>query len=572
VELNEKEIIYDWNSVEKVAPLSQEPLQFYDETLRDGIQCPSATDPSIEDKLALLHMMDDMGIHWADIGLPGAGPRAVADVTRIAREIVDQKLDIKPSCAARTHVADVQAVVDIAQDVGEPIEVMAFIGASPIRHYAEGWDLDRMLGFIESSISLAVENDLPATFVTEDTIRSRPEILAALFKCAIDNGARRLCLCDTVGHATPDGVENLINFTKGFIRASGVDVAIDWHGHNDRGLALTNAIRAAEYGATRIHGTALGIGERVGNTAMDQLLINLKLLGEIDNDLSRLREYAELSADALGMPIPRNYPVFGEDAFKTATGVHAAAIIKAKKKGDDWLADRIYSGVPASWVGKVQEIEVGPMSGESNVVYWLRKRGIEPGTELVGRIFEAAKSANQTLTEAEIQRRHSSHDLRTVSTTPHRPSRSSRFVADARDSHTRTIHAMRERAHDADHARRRGPRSRRRQRCTVARATPDGPPEASTPRARARAQPHRQCGSQGRHRRRHRIARPGADRSRARQSEGQSEQPRQRAGSRRRARRRDGRRRRAADRAHDRALSPAPGRSTDRTRDPLRGR
>lgn len=402
-DLDEKTIIYDWNSVEKVAPLSQFPIELYDETLRDGIQCPSVTDPSIEDKLELLHTMNDLGIHWADIGLPGAGPRAVADVTRLGREIVDQRLQIRPSCAARTHVADVQAVIDCSQAVGRPIEVMAFIGASPIRQYAENWDLDRMLGFIESSVSLAAKAGLPTSFVTEDTIRSRPEVLARLFKCAIDAGATRLCLCDTVGHATPDGVRNLVSFARNFVRSLGVDVKIDWHGHNDRGLALTNAIRAAEYGAHRVHGTALGIGERVGNTAMDQLLINLKLLGEIPNDLSRLREYAELAARALGMPIPRNYPVFGEDAFKTATGVHAAAIIKAKKKGDDWLADRIYSGVPASWVGKSQEIEIGPMSGESNVVFWLRQHGIEPDADLVGAIFSAAKQSSHTLTRAEIE-------------------------------------------------------------------------------------------------------------------------------------------------------------------------
>ena len=401
-ELREQDIIYNWNAVEKIAPLTPQGFELYDETLRDGIQCPSAQDPDIDEKLELLHLMNDLGIHWADIGLPGAGPRAVADVTRLAKEIVDQKLAIRPSCAARTHVNDIQPIIDISQRVGRPIEVMAFIGASPVRRYAESWDLDRMLSLTATAIELAAKAGIPTSFVTEDTIRSKPETLAKLFKCAIDHGATRLCLCDTVGHATPDGVRNLIQFTRNFVRSLGVDVAIDWHGHNDRGLALTNAIRAIEYGADRVHGTALGIGERVGNTSMDQLLINLKLLGEIDNDLVKLRDYSELAARALGMPIARNYPVFGCDAFKTATGVHAAAIIKAKRKGDDWLADQIYSGVPASLVGKQQEIEVGPMSGVSNVIYWLSSRDVEAKPGLVEALFAAVKATDHTWTESEV--------------------------------------------------------------------------------------------------------------------------------------------------------------------------
>ena len=400
--MNEREIIFDWNSVERVASLTSSKLEFYDETLRDGIQSPSITDPPIEAKIELLRLMNDLGIQWADIGLPGAGPRAVTDVTRLAKVIIDEGLAIRPSCAARTHVNDVRPVVEISQSVGRAIEVMAFIGASPIRHYAEGWDMDKMLKFISSSIELSAKAGLPTTFVTEDTTRSRPDVLATLFRCAIDHGATRLCLCDTVGHVTPDGVKNLISFTKSFIRSLNVDVSIDWHGHNDRGLSLTNALCAAEDGATRIHGTALGVGERVGNTPMDQLLLNLKLLGEIDYDLSKLKDYAEAASRSLGVSIPRTYPVIGADAFRTATGVHAAAIIKAKAKGDEWLADRIYSGVPAAMIGKHQVIEIGPLSGESNVIYWLRNRDIEPIEELVKHIFSAAKSSTKTLVDDEI--------------------------------------------------------------------------------------------------------------------------------------------------------------------------
>ncbi|MFN0252200.1 MAG: LeuA family protein [Kofleriaceae bacterium] len=399
------ELIYDWNSVEKVAPLSpKRRIQFLDETLRDGIQSPSVVDPSIDDKLRLVDLANDLGIDTMDIGLPGAGKRAVEDCTIIAEHIKSQKLRVKASCAARTHINDVQAVIDISQKVGLEIEVLAFIGSSPIRQYAENWDLPKMLDLTATSIDLARKYNLPVAFVTEDTTRSRPEILTKMFTTAVEHGAARLILCDTVGHATPDGIRNLLKFTRNMLDGLGrTDVGIDWHGHNDRGLGVVNSIFAIEYGADRIHGTALGIGERVGNAALDQILLNLKLLGELpDHDLTKLVLWCKTASMATKVPIHPQYPLTGEDAFRTATGVHAAAIIKAEKKGDSWLADRIYSGVPAGMFGREQEIEVGHYSGESNVVYYLKKRGHEPKPELVAAVLGAAKRGNRVLTHDEI--------------------------------------------------------------------------------------------------------------------------------------------------------------------------
>jgi 2-isopropylmalate synthase len=282
--------------------------------------------------------------------------------------------------------------------------VLCFIGSSPIRQYAEDWDLPRMLDLSASAIDLARRHNLPVAYVTEDTTRSRPEILTKMFTTAIEHGAQRLILCDTVGHATPDGIKNLIRFTRNMLDGMGrPDVGIDWHGHNDRGLGVVNSIFAIEYGADRIHGTALGIGERVGNAALDQILLNLKLLGELpDHDLTKLVQWCKVASQATRVPIHPQYPLVGSDAFRTATGVHAAAIIKAEKKGDAWLADRIYSGVPAGVFGKEQEIEIGHYSGESNVVYWLKKRGYEPTKELVTAVFTAAKRGNRVLADHEV--------------------------------------------------------------------------------------------------------------------------------------------------------------------------
>jgi 2-isopropylmalate synthase len=194
-----------------------------------------------------------------------------------------------------------------------------------------------------------------------------------------------------------------VEWTRDLIEGTGQDIGIDWHGHNDRGLAVCNSIFALEYGADRIHGTALGIGERVGNAALDQILVNLKLLGEIDNDLTKLGEWVEVIAEHCKWPIPLSYPVFGGDAFRTATGVHAAAVIKAHRKGEHYLADRIYSGVPAGWFGRRQVIEIGHQSGLSNVLFWLEQHGHPASEALARHVFETAKQANRTLTDAEVE-------------------------------------------------------------------------------------------------------------------------------------------------------------------------
>lgn len=403
--MDEQELIHDWNATGAAFDWTSARIELDDETLRDGLQNPSVVDPPIDDKIRLLHLMDELGIHTADVGLPGAGPRAVEAVTALAREIVDAGLSIRANCAARTVVADVQPIVDISQQVGMPIEACTFIGSSPIRQYAEGWTLERMLEVSEEAVTFAVREGLPVMMVTEDTTRARPEVLKALYGKAIEWGAKRLCIADTVGHATPDGARAVVRFViDEIVEPSGEDVGVDWHGHRDRGFGLANALAAIEAGATRVHGTALGIGERCGNTEMDVLLVNLKLLGALDADLSVLPEYCELTSRACQVPLTHSYPVVGADAFRTGTGVHAAAIVKAEQKGDAWLADRIYSGVPASMVGRSQEIEISPMSGLSNVKYWLRAHGYDPEDEaLCGRLFEAAKHTDHTLTREELE-------------------------------------------------------------------------------------------------------------------------------------------------------------------------
>jgi 2-isopropylmalate synthase len=395
--IDERDLIHDWNE-----PYFQltERIQFDDETLRDGLQSPSANEPTLDEKLELILLMNELGIDTADVGLPGASQHARDHIAFLCKEM--EKLTITPNVACRTLVSDIEPVVELVQELGSPVEVCAFVGSSAIRMFAEGWEFEKVLGFAKSGVEFAAKEGLPVMFVTEDTARAKPEEVEALYRAAIEAGASRVCICDTCGHITPEGTRSLVSFVKGIVDDMGGTVGIDWHGHRDRGLGLANSLAAIEAGATRIHGTALGIGERAGNTEMDQLLVNLKLNGWIKNDLSKLGDYVHLAARSIGQGIPHNYPVFGEDAFETGTGVHAAAVIKAYKKGDHWLADRVYSGVPAGLFGLEQVIKVGPMSGRSNVAWVLEKHGVQATDDRVANVLEAAKNSPRLLTDREV--------------------------------------------------------------------------------------------------------------------------------------------------------------------------
>ncbi len=399
---SESDLIYDWNAAAGVHQPARGRVDLNDETLRDGLQSPSVKTPAIVQKLEILHALSAIGIDSLNIGLPGAGPHVVADVTRLASEIVDQKLPIAANCAARTLAADIRPIIEIAQKTGLAIEVACFLGSSPIRQYTEGWELAKLLELTRDAVGLATREGLPVMYVTEDTTRARPDDARALYTAAVEAGARRICIADTVGHATPDGTRNVVRFLRQIVDEMQENVAVDWHGHNDRGLGLANGIAAAEAGADRIHGTILGIGERVGNCALDQLLVNFELFGWSHWNLRPLAGLCELVSRATGVVIPESYPVFGKDAYRTQTGVHAAAILKARAKGHDWLADRVYSGIPAAMVGRRQEVEIGPMSGQANVTCWLEERGIVSTPALTQEIFQAAKQATATLEEDAI--------------------------------------------------------------------------------------------------------------------------------------------------------------------------
>ncbi len=401
------ELIYDWNRALPLDLLPTKPVLLNDETLRDGLQSPSVRDPSIKEKIEILHLMEDLGINSLDLGLPGAGTRAVEHVEALAREIVSGRMKIRANCAARTHENDIRPIAEIVERTGLKIQAATFIGSSPIRRYTEGWTEDFLLETTEKAVKFAASLGLEVMYVTEDTSRCDPVMVKRLYSTAIGCGAQAIVICDTAGHSTPMGAYALVRFVVDeVVRPSGEKIRVDWHGHCDRGFAVANSIAALAAGADCVHACALGTGERVGNTQMDQMLVNLKLMGISPwdkQDLTRLRDYCEFVSRATGVPIPPNYPVVGEDAFRTATGVHAAAVIKAYKKNDVELANAVYSGVPSHLFGMEQVIDIGPMSGKSNVLFWLERHGIAASEDVVERIYKRAKGSDHTLSEEEIR-------------------------------------------------------------------------------------------------------------------------------------------------------------------------
>jgi 2-isopropylmalate synthase len=389
--MNTSELIYDWNKNHAPRLKLPGPVLLNDESLRDGLQSPSVRDPSIPEKIEILHLMEALGIDSLDLGLPGAGARAVEHVIALAREIVTEKMKIRANCAARTHENDIRPIAEIVQKTGLRIEAATFIGSSPIRRFTEGWTDDFLLQTTEKAVKYAVSLGLDSMYVTEDTSRCDPETVKRLYSTAISCGARAIVICDTAGHATPMGAFALVEFViEEVVKPSGEKIRVDWHGHSDRGLAIANSLAALMAGAHCVHACAIGIGERVGNTQMDQMLVNLKLMGIApwgEQDLTKLKQYCQAVSRATGVPIPANYPVVGDDAFK---------------KNDMELANTVYSGVPSHVFGLEQIIDVGPMSGKSNVLFWLERRGIPATEEVVDRIYSRAKASDHTLSEAEI--------------------------------------------------------------------------------------------------------------------------------------------------------------------------
>lgn len=399
--LDPRPYIYDWNNPPGVPAVARQP-EFDDETLRDGQQSPSVQQPPIAERIALLDRMVALGIHAVDLGLPGSGADHFNAAMALANHIRANSLPIDPNCACRTVIGEIEAVARVQDQTGLSLEAAMFLGGSRVRGVVEGWDMPRLLDTTITAVRRAKELGLRIMYVTEDTTRAHPDDIARLYEAAVEHGATRLCLSDTVGHATPEGAHRLVSHMRCLFSGQ-PDLKIDWHGHNDRGLAVANALAAFEAGADRLHGTAMGIGERCGNCPLDTLLVNLHLMGVIDNDLTTLMAYVHDAARFLDVPVPVGFPVIGQDAFRTGTGVHAAALVKSRPFGVA-MEDAIYSGVPAGLVGRSQEIVVTTLSGRNGIRSVLIGLDLPHDEVTVQRVFDYAKAGNRRVGEDELRR------------------------------------------------------------------------------------------------------------------------------------------------------------------------
>ncbi|MEW6279772.1 MAG: 2-isopropylmalate synthase [Candidatus Eremiobacterota bacterium] len=394
--MTEADLIYDWNRQHGPVAWPAEP-EVLDLTLWEAGHCPEALQPSLADRIDLLHRMGELGINAACVG--SAATTAWPEALALLSEWADSRLTVRPACLCQPEREQLDRVLEAAQGVSVLLEA----GVSPLEEWKGRQHLLHRLEVLRECALYASGHGLTVTVLCPDVAQAPPDFLIALWSTAIQAGASRLALVDSTGFATPPGAARLVQFAREVVRRLGREVGLDWHGYNDRGLALANALTALEAGAQRVHASALGLAERAGCVPLDLLLVNLRLLGAVDRPMEALAGYCQQVAAACKVDVLPNYPVLGQDAFRTGTGVHAAAIVKAERKGFSALADLIYSGVPAGMFGFEQVIEVGPMAGESNVLFWLRKQGLEPTPERVEAIMGLAKSSDHVLTDREIR-------------------------------------------------------------------------------------------------------------------------------------------------------------------------
>ncbi len=393
-------VLYDWNT----PPLRRRAIDVADSTLCDGLHCPSVIDPSPRDKRRLLSLISALGLRSATLGFPGAGPRQAADALDLARELSRAQWMIDASCHATATVKDVAMVLDVRERSGLDVEVAIALPVSPIRLEAEGITIDRLQESAETSVTFAVRAGARVVAVLEDASRTPPEMLAVLINHLVALGASAVRICDSVGHSTPDGTRSLMRFAAEQVKGRGArSIRLDWQGQNDRGLALANAMAAVESGVDRVHASALGLGERSGTVAMESLLTNLRLIGRWPHTLGALAEYCDSAASAFGIAIPAAQPVVGSDAFRTGSGAHATALVKALRAGNRWLADNVCSSVPASFVGVEHRIDIGPVAGLSNVRWWLSQHGYDPSDLVLMReLLLAVKQTQRVASDDEL--------------------------------------------------------------------------------------------------------------------------------------------------------------------------
>jgi 2-isopropylmalate synthase len=391
---------FDWNT----PTVRRQPIEVGDVTLSEGLLSPSVVDPSQPDKRRLLSLMPVLGLRAVSLGHPGLGVRQFSTVLNLARELMLAQWELDASCVARASVKDVASALDVRERSGLDVEVAVTLAVSPIQMEAEGLSAARLRDAAEASIAFAVRAGARVVAVLDDASRTPPEQLAPVLRDVAALGASAVRLADSAGRATPDATRALVRFVSEHLRTrTGRPVRLDWVGQNDRGLALANAMAAVDAGVDRVFASALGLGSRSGITPMELLLTNLRVNGLWSHSLRTVVEYCESAATAFGIAIAPSSPLIGSDAFRTGSGAHATALVKALRAGDPWLADNVISGVPAGLLGLENRVDISPVSGLSNVRWWLARHGYDASDQVLTReLLLAVKQTQRAATDDEL--------------------------------------------------------------------------------------------------------------------------------------------------------------------------
>ena len=389
---------YSWNEERRNAP-----LVLVEDDTRDALQSVAVARPTTDERRDLLERVSRLGVHLSFIGFPAVSAVEHAECQALVSYIAERRLAIRPVLMARAVAIDLDRIIDIQQASGCAIVADLYVSISSIRLRAEGWDLVRLLRDLVAVASRAANNGLDFRLAFEDSTRAVPNDLKSAVEAALDVGAPTIVLNDTVGSSHPSGAARHVAFVGDLVARAGADAAIAWHGHNDKGLALANALAAVDAGATIVSGTFLGVGERAGNIPLEQLILALAERGQFGSDLDELPLICALFAARMGWSIPPNQPLIGADVFSTGTGTHAAALLKARHLGREW-EDAIYSGVSAAALGREQSILIGPNSGRAAVRAVLDELSIEVNDDVVEQVLEHCKRAAKCLrTREEIE-------------------------------------------------------------------------------------------------------------------------------------------------------------------------
>lgn len=390
--------LYDWGNYDPLPPTT-----ILDTTLRDGIQSLLVRYPSLPEKLRLMDLLIELGVDAFDIGFPVSNRKHRQHTRRLAEHAARQNPNLRLICLARSRIEDVQAIVDVSQAAGVGLEALIFVASSPIRLLVEQWDLGEMVKWATGAIDFAIKEGLRVNFACEDATRSEPETLKTLHTAALEHGASRFTIPDTVGIANVVSTTRIVKYLREQV-IRGHAVGLDWHGHNDRGLAVANALAALVAGADCVHTTIFGVGERAGNADLESLVANLHYLYGSCYHLDVLPRLTKYASAVFGEPVPPRHPVIGQNAYSTAAGIHGAAILKASRMDRPELVANAYAGVDPRLIGRQTHVRVGPLSGSANVEWKASQLGLPFSPELAARVLNEAREVDRILTDDEIVR------------------------------------------------------------------------------------------------------------------------------------------------------------------------